>query len=106
MQVQHAHGLTPVDAIARLEALTTYWAERFGVDPRWEGERCVVYGEALGVSASGTILVRADRIILDGPDPPWLFRGKVKAYLDRKLGYYLDPQVPLDELMALRPKPA
>jgi hypothetical protein len=90
--------LTQADVKARLVAFGEYLTNRHGIGVKWNGDVAKVKGKYLLVTIEGTLSFSPGRIVFDGKDPGFLWRGKAKDYVAKKLKIYLDPSTRLDEL--------
>jgi len=86
------------DAKARLQALGEYLHNKHGLSVSWSGDSASVSGRYMVVSIEGTMTVSEGVVRFSGKDPGFLFRGQARDYLLHKLGKYLDPATPLDQL--------
>ncbi|WP_373046503.1 polyhydroxyalkanoic acid system family protein [Vulgatibacter sp.] len=98
MHIDFPHRLSQAEAKARLQALGDYLQNKHGIGVTWQGESARIQGRYMVVSIDGTVDVGADKVVFDGKDPGMLWRKKAKDYLTHKLGKYLDPSVPADQL--------
>lgn len=97
-KVEHKHTLAKDDALARIRALGDYLHNRHGIHVSWEGEVARFTGKYLVVSIDGSVRLDADRVVFEGKDPGFLWRGKAKDYLAIKMKQYLDPGVKVEQL--------
>lgn len=98
MKVEHPHTLADDDARARVQALGDYIRTRHGIDCTWSGDQATFRGKYLIVRIEGTLTLSPGLVVFEGKDPGMLWRSKAKDYLARKLGKYLDPKTPLEQL--------
>ncbi len=98
MNFNFSHQLPLEDARQRVQALSEYLSNRYGVSIHWNGNRASISGKYLVVRIDGTLIVSKDKIACEGQDPGLLWRKKATQYVQKKLGQYLDPNVPLEEL--------
>jgi hypothetical protein len=92
MKFNLAHGLSKESARARLETLFGIWQSKYGVNVAWTGDSARLFGTVKGVSFDATLTVGERGIDATGPDPGFVMRAAVTAYLKRKLGEFLDPR--------------
>ena len=98
MHIEFPHNLPPEEAKARLQALGEYLNNKHGIGVSWSGDEARIKGRYLVVGIEGTVALQGGRVVFDGKDPGMLWRGKAKDYLTHKLGKYLDPRTPVDQL--------
>ena len=98
MTIEHRFQIAREDARARLVALGEYLTNRHKILVTWDGDRASVKGKYMVVTVEGSMLLGEDRVTFDGKDPGFLWRGKAKDYITKKLEKYLDPALPLEEL--------
>ncbi len=91
-------GVSPEDARARLGALGEYFTRKHNIQVTWSGDRAAVKGKYLVVAIDGSMWIENEKAIFDGKDPGFLWRGKARDYLQRKLSTYLDPKTKLEDL--------
>ena len=92
------HGLSVVDAKARMEALGEYYATRYGARVSWSGPRAQVVGKWTVLTLDVAVDVSATDVRVRAPDPGRLLRKKMIGYAERKLRAYLDPKVEVTAL--------
>lgn len=102
MKIDIPHELKAADAKARMKELGEYWKKKYGVKPAWAKDAATVKGSIMGFSFDATLTIAKDKVSLEGPDPNFLIRKKVVAYLEHKLNEYLDPDNSLDDLASKR----
>ena len=102
MKLDIPHELKLADAKARLKELGEYWKKKYGVKPTWTKDAGSVKGSIMGFSFDATFTVKKDMVSLEGPDPNFLVRKKVIAYLEHKMNEYLDAENSLEDLEAKR----
>jgi putative polyhydroxyalkanoic acid system protein len=99
LKVEYPLGkLTQDEAKARLQALGEYLTKKHGINVIWSGDQASVRGKYMVVHIEGSLLFRGQNAVFEGKDPGFLWRGKAKDYLHRKLGQYLDPTITLEDL--------
>jgi len=99
MKVEYSIGsLSLEDAKARLGALGEYLGNRHGIHVTWSGDSATVKGKYLVVTIDGSLAFQGGKAVFEGKDPGFLWRGKAKDYLHKKLSVYLDPTRTLDDL--------
>ena len=100
MKIDQAHTFSQEEASARLRALTDYWSNRYGVSASWQGDTARIQGKVKGISFDGTFTVQASRLVGDVKVGFLAEKMGGRAYVENKLGKYLDPQNTLEELQA------
>ncbi len=98
MRIEHVHDLPKTDARTRLELLGEVLVRKYGCTVRWEGDTAHVTGRVLVQTFHASATLEPGRLILEGDDPGLLWRDKVRAFLGKHLGRWLDPRTPLDAL--------
>jgi hypothetical protein len=98
MKFDYKHTLSNDDAKTRLEALGEYLTNRHRINVTWDGGRGTVLGKYLLVHIEGVMTFGDGTVHFVGKDPGILWRKKAVNYLKKKLGMYLDPDTPLEEL--------
>jgi hypothetical protein len=86
------HSLPLQKAMHRVELLTTYWADQYGVRTRWAGFSAELSGRVLGIRLDAHLEVKEGSVGGDVSDPGFFFRGTARSYLYRKFTTYLDPK--------------
>jgi hypothetical protein len=92
------HSLSKEQAKERMEKLLAYWANKYGVSTQWTGDAAKLSGKVMGLSLAADLKVHEGKVDGEATDPGFLFRDKAKKYLTDKLGHYLNPRNPVDEL--------
>ncbi len=95
---EQPYSIPKEDARARLQALSDYLRSKIGLKVTWDGDRASVSGRYMVVSIDGSLILDQSVVRFEGKDPGFLWRGKAKDYLSRKLALYLDAATPLDKL--------
>lgn len=98
MRIEQAHSHSPEEAKARIKALGEYFQNKHGIGITWDGEKVRVNGKYMVVTVEGTMSFEPGKVIFDGKDPGFLWRGKAKDYIEGKLRTYLDPKTKVDDL--------
>jgi hypothetical protein len=99
MRVEHAHSLALGPARERVKALGDYLNNKHKIGVRWtDDDHAIISGKYVMFSFEGKITLEEGKVVLEGPDPGMLLRGKAKDYLERKLKMYLDPATPVESL--------
>lgn len=98
MKLEQAHSLEHADALARVQALTQYWANRYGVQVNWTEATARIKGRVKGVKFDGDVVVGDDAVRADIEAGFLAEKLGGRSYVLRKLADYLDPQTPLDQL--------
>ncbi|MCA9671875.1 MAG: polyhydroxyalkanoic acid system family protein [Myxococcales bacterium] len=98
MKADYPHSFSAEEALQRIQALTDYWSNRYGVKIGWSGSTANVEGKVKGVSFKGTVRVDETSITADIKVNFLAEKLGGKSYVDRKIKSYLDSGVPVDEL--------
>ena len=99
MEIDFQYALTDEQARARLELLGTYLANRHGIKVTWlDNERAQFSGKYLVVRIDGQLTMKGGKGQFKGEDPGFLWRGRAKDYIEKKLAKYLDPTAKPEEL--------
>jgi len=98
MKFDYPHALDKEDARTRLVKLGEYLQNRHGIQVSWTGDRGHFSGKYLVIHIDGDLTLADGVVRVTGKDPGFLWRRRAEDYLKRKLGSYLDPAVPLDQL--------
>ncbi len=96
--LSHRFTIPREEAKARLVALGEYLTRRHKIHVTWDGDRAHVKGKYMVVTVEGSMLLGDDKVTFDAKDPGFLWRGKAKDYIAKKLEKYLDPAFPIEEL--------
>jgi Putative polyhydroxyalkanoic acid system protein (PHA_gran_rgn) len=92
MEIDFQYALSDVEARSRLELLATYLANRHGMKVTWLDEnRASFSGKYLVVRIDGELTMNNGKGQFKGEDPGFLWRGRAKDYIEKKLAKYLDP---------------
>lgn len=98
MQIKRPNEFDVSEAMERLRALVTYWQDKYGIEPDWKDDGASVSGNIMGFSFEAHLTVDDAEILVKGPPPNILVRGRVIGYIEEKLDEYLDPEVSVDDL--------
>jgi Putative polyhydroxyalkanoic acid system protein (PHA_gran_rgn) len=99
MEIDYPYSLSEQDALARLQILGTYLANRHGIKVTWVDEhRAMFNGKYLVVKIEGELSLGEGHARFKGEDPGFLWRNRAKDYIQNKLAAYLDPKT---EMVAL-----
>jgi len=100
MTLDQVHPFSKEEALARVHALTDYWAKKYGVRTDWSGDRAKIAGKVNGVKFDGQITVEDSRI--SGDIKAGFLAEKLggRQYVEGKLGEYLSPATSLERLQA------
>ena len=99
MEIDYRHGLSPADARARLDVLSSYLTNKWGIKVNWaDPQRATFSGKYLVVKIEGEITLRDQLVQFRGDDPGFLWRKRAAEYIKGKLSRYLDPSVQLADL--------
>ncbi len=91
LEVRHAHGFSRAEARVRVDQLLDYWAQRFGVERTWQGDRVFVKGRFWGMAFDGVLVIRDSEVRAVANDPGTMLRGTALGYVSAKLRKYLHP---------------
>lgn len=103
MKLERTYDLTDEDALARLRALTDYWAKKHGVSVKWSGNDVSLEGKTLGVRFEGKVRVAGGRILADVDAGFLAEKLGGRRYVESKLDDYLSPANSLESLRARIP---
>lgn len=98
MHIDFPIAMPAEEAKRRLEVLGEYLWNKHKIGVKWNGDQAEIKGRYLVVNIEGTVAVREGLVSFDGKDPGMLWRTKAKEYLAYKLGTYLDPATPFENL--------
>lgn len=100
MQVNYPFSMDRDEVKQRLQLLTTYWSTNYGIAASWNGNSCEINGRVKGVKFAGTLQVQESS--LTGEFNVGFLAEKLggKAYVDRKLAEYLNPDNTIEQLRA------
>ncbi len=91
MKIDRNHSFSVEEARSRLEALTTYWQTKYGIEPQWSGNTLRCKGSVKGIDFDAKMDI-LDRVVKCEADVGWLAeRLGARAYIEKKLNEYLDP---------------
>jgi hypothetical protein len=98
MKIDRRHTFSIEEVRSRLEALISHWQTKYGVKPQWSGNTLRCKGSVKGIDFDARMDV-TEGIIKCEADVGWLAeRLGARAYIERKLGEYLDPSKPVANL--------
>jgi hypothetical protein len=97
MKLEFPHSFNQEEAVARVQALTTYW-RKHGIQSDWTGNSAFVKGKVKGISFEGTMVVKDRALSADMKVGFLAEKLGGRAYVERKLGEYLDPKNNLEDL--------
>ncbi len=86
------HTLPLKKAMHRVELLTAFWAQKYGVRTLWSGPSAELKGRVLGIRLDAKLEVKEGSVGGDVNDPGFFLRGTAASYLHRKFATYLDPK--------------
>ena len=93
MEIDFQYELTDDQARSRLELLAAYLGNRHGIKVTWrDSQRAKFSGKYLVVRIEGELTMNAGKGQFKGEDPGFLWRGRAKDYIEKKLAKYLDPK--------------
>jgi len=98
MKFEQAQSLGKDEARRRIEALTDYWHNHYGVAVTWTGDSAKLAGNVKGITFDATLLVTDTSVAAEGSDPGVLMRAIIMGYFKRKLTDYLNPATPVEAL--------
>jgi hypothetical protein len=92
MEIDFQYALSDTEARARLELLGAYLSNRHGIKVTWlDPDRAQFSGKYLVVRIDGQLTMKDGKGQFKGEDPGFLWRGRAKDYIEKKLAKYLDP---------------
>ena len=98
MRIERTHSFSPEEAKNRLQALTNYWKNKYGVQPEWSGTTLRCKGEVRGIKFDARMTMDGNRISCEA-DVGWLAEKLgARSYIEKKLDEYLDPKRALADL--------
>ncbi len=100
MLVSHPHAFSHEEAQQRVEALTTYWSERYAMKGAWGPQGYRICGKSKGIRFDALFQVSECRVDVQ-VEVPFFARRIGREYVQRKLRMYLEPNASLEELQAL-----
>jgi len=100
MKLDHPHSFSKEEALARVQALTEYWATKHGVHISWDGNRARVDGKVRGITFSGAFTVDGAHVAGDVKAGFLAEKLGGRQYVEGKLQDYLDPANSLEVLRA------
>ena len=100
MLISHPHAFPPKEAKQRIEALTTYWSERYAMKGSWSARGYRIRGKSKGIRFDALFQLAERRVDVQ-VEVPFFARPIGRDYVQRKLRMYLDPAASLAELQAL-----
>lgn len=103
MKLERSYEFSDEEVLARLHALTDYWAKKHGVLTTWEGTRASLKGKVLGVRFDGTVDVGSGKITANVSAGLLAERLGGTRYVESKLDDYLDPANSVAALVARIP---
>jgi hypothetical protein len=103
MKLERTYDLDDDDALARLHALTDYWAKKYGIRANWSGSTVALEGKALGVKFQGEVRMGSGRIAADVDAGFLAEKLGARRYVESKLDDYLSTSNSLESLRARIP---
>ena len=105
--VQHieTYAFDDDEAVARLRALTDYWAAKHGVVATWTGSSATMKGRKLGVKYDARVVLSNGTLTADVEVGFLAKKLGGHEYVLRKLADYLDPARSVESLRARIPSP-
>ena len=92
MEIDFQYALSDDEARSRLEILGAYLINRHGIQVTWlDPNRARFSGKYLVVRIDGELTINSGKGQFKGEDPGFLWRGRAKDYIEKKLEKYLDP---------------
>jgi hypothetical protein len=99
MEIDYPYVLSDQDARIRLDILSTYLANKHGIQVTWvDAAKARFSGKYLVVKIDGELTLGNGRARFKGVDPGMLWRGRAKDYIQGKLAKYLDPKNAVEQL--------
>lgn len=102
MKIEKTHSFARSECKKRLQELCRYWKVKYGIEDVWTGDNATVSGSILGFSFEASLEIDDNQIVVVGPPPNILVRGRVIGYIEHKLTQYLDPDTSLSDLAEAR----
>jgi len=100
MKLERTYGFSEDEAVARVRALTDYWDTRHGTRTVWQGTTARISGKVKGISFDGSFSFNGNRLLADVKVGFLAEKIGGRAYVERKLDDYLNPQNSLEALQA------
>src|SRR3954466_11014894 len=99
MEIDFPYDLSDQEARTRLDLLGKYLASKHGIAVTWAGtSKARFSGKYLVGRIEGELTLGRGHARFRGEDPGFLWRGRAKEYIQKKLATYLDPKNPVDQL--------
>ena len=92
------HTFSSDDALARMQALGSYYANKYDAQVSWQGSSGRIKAKYMLFEIDCELEVTTDKIRAVGKDPGALLRKKALRYLTGKVTAYLDPSVTVEQL--------
>ncbi len=104
MVLDRRYDLDDAEARDRARALADYWSRKHGVRAQWQGTDVVTLaGKVMGVKFDGTVRIGDGAIHAEMNAGFLAEKLGGRAYVERKLDDYFDPEKTLAELRARIP---
>ena len=95
---QHGHDVrVAYGARGRIEALTKYWENKYGVKATWSGNRAHAKGSVKGITFDATVDVAAGTLVCES-ELNFIMARIAGPYIEKKIDEYLDASKKLDAL--------
>lgn len=91
LKLEVTHAFERSVARERIGYLLAYWAERFGVQNQWLGDRVFLSGRVWGVDFKAVFHVQEKAVLALADDPGSVLTSAAQGYVHRKLRKYLHP---------------
>ncbi|MBX7168800.1 MAG: polyhydroxyalkanoic acid system family protein [Pirellulales bacterium] len=96
INIQHAHELTPDEAVERLQRIVEFARDAYGSkiahwEESWDGHTWSYSITAMGFSSRGRVTVEPNQVSLRGDLPLslLLFRGRIESTIREQLSRFL-----------------
>ncbi len=100
MTLDERYDCDDAEALARMHALSDYWARKYSVQMQWDGNRAILDGKTKGVKYKGTVTIGNGRVHAEIEAGFLAEKLGGRAYVERKVREYLDPTKTLEQLRA------
>ena len=100
LKLDYPFSFDHAEAIARMQALTSYWHKRYGIQVNWDGDGAKVEGNVKGIKFKARFLVETNRISGEADVGFLAEKLGAKTYLEKKMADYFSPSNSLESLQA------
>jgi hypothetical protein len=98
MKIECTHSFSVDEAKQRMQALTEYWQNRYGVTTEWMGNRGRTKGKVKGINFDARVDVAEKHVVCEADIGFLAERLGARSYVEKKLEDYLDPSTPVTGL--------